>query len=225
MNELLYHTLPDWIQSSALCINQIDNNNNNDYDSTDITIVCPHEYSNFNLNIQSNDDMIRLLSVIEYWGVNNSLIPYELFDYMFNHHEDCIEQVEEELSRRGKELNILELLKKVIKVYHDRHNWYFQGNNNKIDWPDIVYRLMSMLMCDIIKFPLQLLQTINTNEDNIVRELVLLACQYGSIDVLTYFYSQHKILQETLNKVIYVVYVVMSVNLTFKCYHIRTTNC
>jgi hypothetical protein len=215
MNELLYHTLPDWIQSSALCINQIDNMNScdDDDDSTSITIICPHEYSNFNLNIQSYDDMIRLLSVIEYWGVNNSLIPYELFDYMFNHHEDCIEQVEEELNRRGKELNILELFKKVIKVYRDRHNWYFQGknsNNNRL-WSDSVYRLMSMLRCDIIKLPKLLLQTSEINED-IVIELVMLASKHGSIDVLTYFYSQQTILPETLNKVIYVVYVVMSVN-------------
>jgi hypothetical protein len=127
---------------------------------------------------------------------------------MFNHHEDCIEQVEEELKRRGKELNILELFKKVIKVYRDRHNWDFERNNNKRDWTDIVYRLMSMMKCDIIKFSEQLLQTVEIKED-IVIELVMLACQNGSIDILTFLNPHRKTVTKTINKVIYVVNVVM----------------
>lgn len=177
MIEFTYESLPDWIQSSELCTNQLDNiniiQNHNEI------IVCPERYSNFNLSIQSIDDMIRLLNVVEYWGVVKSEIPYELFDYMFNH-LDCFDVIEHQINN---EIKLLDLFKVVYSTFCDF---------KKSQFPLYPCKLMTMLKCDLIKNLRGKFELIDMETDmNSIWKLAFLATQQNSVEVLKALYPRN----------------------------------
>ena len=81
-----YNDLPEWIQSSQLCINQRDNVDINEETEEEteagVIILCPRKYSDFSLNIQSLNDVMRLLNITRYWNVLTA--PSEIFNYLMN---------------------------------------------------------------------------------------------------------------------------------------------
>lgn len=180
MIEYEYQALPKWIQSSSLCLAQLDNNDNvlnNDCDDDierpdDSIIVCPSKYSDFSVNIDSNDDMLRVLDVIDYWGVKHASIPYDIFEYLFNH-DDCIDIIEQSLQY---DLEILEKLKTVQRTFN-----FLQSSHNNSLSVDIC-RLMTMLKCDLIHVYQDYVKISLIDVGiGLTHEIVMLACQHGSL--------------------------------------------
>lgn len=179
MKELKYASLPDWIQSSALCLNQMENldqdANNMDLDvNEDLVVVCPSEYSNFNVKIQSNEDIVRLLTVIEYWGVENLSIPFELFDYMF-YHLDCIDDIERNIHY---DLKILTFCKSVLAAYHNIQELH----NNSL--PIKVCGLIALLQFKIKVSNEYIDFCIGDSSERIAQGLAVCASEHGLIEVL-----------------------------------------
>lgn len=172
-NERKYADLPTWIQSSQLCINQIDNIN--DELTDDSNIVCPIEFSNFDLKIQSQEDLKRLLKVIQFWGVQNSAIPYEIFIFIFNQ-PTCIDLI---WKNSAEELKVLELFKTVDKTYTAIRNSYTVTKN--------VCRLITLLECGLGNVMKELFEEYVTDVGaDIAVKIALTASNKGTFDVLKY---------------------------------------
>lgn len=176
--QLDYNDLPEWIQSSRLCVNQKDNIDDN---AAEIIIFCPRKYSDFNLNIQSLQDVIRLLNIIQYWDVPDA--PYELYEYLFNN-VDSIDG----LSHLECDLDEVNWFKQVIETYNQSIS---KNRDEKLTHDNIRY--LSVLECACIMNSAHLLNYIVeykkltllevVSQDGI-NDLTMIACKHCSLGVL-----------------------------------------
>lgn len=142
-----YHDLPGWIQTSELCQIQSEivriNNDFNDNDNHFIHLSCPRQYSYFSLDIQSCDDIERLLRIIQYWGVSYNDTPFEILDYILNY-PSSLSEIE---NSSKHELLVIEYYKNIIEPFQYCYNTNMMPSNDSGKKNCIIYDIMKVIRC------------------------------------------------------------------------------
>lgn len=185
---LQYLSLPSWIQSSRLCISQLEDINEDIHDKTTF-VECPVIFSNFSLNIATLDDFIRLANTLQYWEVDSYQIPYELYDFILIPRKSNI--IDEVNLRLQDDLPILIQFRELVDLFllhlsNIRQYFSFDNSSKYID--------AAILQCAVVMNRSDLLQYVVNHKcfslkNDLSRlnavSLAMLACRYGSLEVLT----------------------------------------
>lgn len=181
--ELNFESLPSWIQSSELCESQRANGD---------IIVCLERFSQFDLNIQTIDDLGQIFGLFQYWGVKSE-IPFEVFDFMFLTYPECISVMDS-----CEHFSVYNNVMVEYRIILDCFNSALIDFENGIDWVEIQYRnSCAVLKCALILNNIHLLRYIFGHREvsllngihiprSTALDLVLLASKYVSISTLDY---------------------------------------
>lgn len=113
---------PTWIQNSTLYQIQRQQDENSQSSDESMNILCDSEYCDFNVIIQSYQDIKRLMKVFNYWDVIE--IPYEFYDYIFFKDPRCL------LDHSLKDLDHLDIFKQYNRFISDCIHINIEGSND-----------------------------------------------------------------------------------------------